>query len=125
MAVSLAVQLVAQVLERSGQEQVTYIGHSMGTTSFWVMMNMRPWMNEKVRQATCRAQGCNLLSDPPDVRAGPSGRGAEHVLPPEVPHPGGHGGEGGAGAARGRSRSRSGEGQPGLQVEKVLSLTGQ
>ena len=58
MAVSLAVQLVAQVLERTGQEQVTYIGHSMGTTSFWVMMNMRPWMNAKVRLATCRTQGC-------------------------------------------------------------------
>ena len=58
MAVSLAVQLVAQVLERTGQEQVTYIGHSMGTTSFWVMMNMRPWMNTKVRQATCRTKGC-------------------------------------------------------------------
>ena len=37
-----------QALEVSGQAQLAYVGHSMGTTSFWVMMNWRPWMNQKV-----------------------------------------------------------------------------
>ena len=37
-----------QALEVSGQAQLVYVGHSMGTTSFWVMMNWRPWMNHKV-----------------------------------------------------------------------------
>ena len=37
-----------QALEVSGQDQLIYVGHSMGTTSFWVMMNWRPWMNQKV-----------------------------------------------------------------------------
>ena len=32
----------------SRQDQLIYVGHSMGTTSFWVMMNWRPWMNQKV-----------------------------------------------------------------------------
>jgi lysosomal acid lipase/cholesteryl ester hydrolase len=32
----------------SGAEQLTYVGHSMGTTAFWVMMNWRPWMNSKI-----------------------------------------------------------------------------
>lgn len=41
--------MLDMVMERTGQEQLTYIGHSMGTTSFWVMMNMRPWMNAKIR----------------------------------------------------------------------------
>ena len=37
-----------QALEVSRQDQLIYVGHSMGTTSFWVMMNWRPWMNQKV-----------------------------------------------------------------------------
>ena len=37
-----------QALEVSRQAQLVYVGHSMGTTSFWVMMNWRPWMNQKV-----------------------------------------------------------------------------
>jgi len=37
------------VLELTRQEKLTYIGHSMGTMAFWVMMNHWPWMNAKVR----------------------------------------------------------------------------
>jgi len=37
------------VLELTGQEKLTYIGHSMGTMTFWIMMNHWPWMNAKVR----------------------------------------------------------------------------
>ena len=36
------------VLELTGQEKLSYIGHSMGTMTFWIMMNSRPWMNAKV-----------------------------------------------------------------------------
>ena len=37
------------VLHLTKQEKLTYIGHSMGTMAFWVMMNSRPWMNAKVQ----------------------------------------------------------------------------
>ena len=36
------------VLDLTKQERLTYIGHSMGTMTFWIMMNSRPWMNAKV-----------------------------------------------------------------------------
>ena len=36
------------VLELTGQEKLSYIGHSMGTMTFWIMMNRWPWMNAKV-----------------------------------------------------------------------------
>ena len=37
------------VLHLTKQEKLTYIGHSMGTMAFWIMMNSRPWMNAKVQ----------------------------------------------------------------------------
>ena len=37
------------VLDLTKQERLTYIGHSMGTMTFWIMMNSRPWMNAKVQ----------------------------------------------------------------------------
>jgi len=37
------------VLELTRQEKLTYIGHSMGTMTFWIMMNHWPWMNAKVK----------------------------------------------------------------------------
>ena len=37
------------VLELTRQEKLTYIGHSMGTMAFWVMMNRWPRMNAKVK----------------------------------------------------------------------------
>ena len=39
------------VLELTRQEKLTYIGHSMGTMTFWIMMNHCSWMNAKVKLA--------------------------------------------------------------------------
>lgn len=36
------------VLEVTSSSRLVYIGHSMGTMAFWIMMNLRPWMNSKV-----------------------------------------------------------------------------
>ena len=41
--------MISHVLSLTGQKQLTFIGHSMGTMAFWVMMNARPWMNASVR----------------------------------------------------------------------------
>jgi len=41
--------MINYVLHLTRQEKLTYIGHSMGTMTFWIMMNSRPWMNAKVR----------------------------------------------------------------------------
>lgn len=37
------------VLEKTGQTQVYYIGHSQGTTSFFVMCSEKPEYNAKIR----------------------------------------------------------------------------
>jgi len=37
--------MLTEVLRVSGQEQLVYVGHSMGTTAFWVMMNQHPHLN--------------------------------------------------------------------------------
>jgi len=37
------------VLEVTSSSRLVYIGHSMGTMAFWIMMNLRPWMNSKVK----------------------------------------------------------------------------
>jgi len=42
-------KMLNYVLELTRQEKLTYIGHSMGTMAFWVMMNNWPRMNAKVR----------------------------------------------------------------------------
>ncbi|KAL1453822.1 hypothetical protein WDU94_010134, partial [Cyamophila willieti] len=36
------------ILKLTNQDKVTYIGHSMGTTMFYVMVSMRPEYNEKI-----------------------------------------------------------------------------
>ena len=38
------------VLELTKKERLSYIGHSMGTMAFWIMMNHWPCMNTKVEQ---------------------------------------------------------------------------
>ena len=43
--------MLNKTLDTTGQEKLFYIGHSMGTTGFMVMSNMRPEMNEKIELA--------------------------------------------------------------------------
>jgi len=43
--------MINKTLDTTGQEKVFYIGHSMGTTGFMVMSNMRPEMNDKIELA--------------------------------------------------------------------------
>lgn len=38
------------VLKKTGYSQLTYIGHSMGTTMFWVLASSRPEYNAKIKQ---------------------------------------------------------------------------
>ena len=44
--------MINKTLETTGQEKLFYIGHSMGTTGFMVMSNMRPEMSEKIELAS-------------------------------------------------------------------------
>lgn len=41
--------MIDYVLEITGQEKLFYIGHSQGTTSFWVMGAERPEYNDKIK----------------------------------------------------------------------------
>nr|CAD7204041.1 unnamed protein product [Timema douglasi] len=41
--------MIDYVLSRTGQSNLYYIGHSMGTTMFYVMASMRPEYNAKIR----------------------------------------------------------------------------
>ncbi|CAB3373680.1 Hypothetical predicted protein [Cloeon dipterum] len=42
--------MIDYVLEQTGETQVNYVGHSMGTTAFWVMGSEKPEYNAKIRQ---------------------------------------------------------------------------
>ena len=44
--------MINKTLETTGQEKLFYIGHSMGTTGFMVMSNMRPEMSDKIELAS-------------------------------------------------------------------------
>ena len=102
------------MLEQTGQEQLSYVGHSMGTTSFWVMMNWRPWMNSKVRHRVYQVQRWPS-PDPADGGDGSGGGCAQHVLSTEVPVPRGQGGQ----------QEDVMESTIFPQVETVLRMTGQ
>ena len=43
--------MIDHILERTGHEKIHYVGHSMGTTGFMVMMNSKPEYGEKVIMA--------------------------------------------------------------------------
>ncbi|CAB3373679.1 Hypothetical predicted protein [Cloeon dipterum] len=38
------------ILKKSGQAQLSYVGHSMGTTMFWVFCSSRPELQHRIRQ---------------------------------------------------------------------------
>lgn len=40
--------MIDYVLDRTGQRRLHYIGHSQGTTSFFVMTSLRPEYNDKI-----------------------------------------------------------------------------
>jgi lysosomal acid lipase/cholesteryl ester hydrolase len=48
------------ILRWTGKEQLNYIGHSMGTTVFFVMASERPEYNSKIRQMHALAPVCYL-----------------------------------------------------------------
>ncbi|KXJ71266.1 hypothetical protein RP20_CCG021028 [Aedes albopictus] len=39
------------ILARTGQQGLQYVGHSQGTTAFWVMMSQHPYYNRRVKSA--------------------------------------------------------------------------
>jgi len=41
--------MLDHILETTGQPSLHYIGHSMGTTAFWVMMNERPEYEQNIK----------------------------------------------------------------------------
>ena len=43
------------ILERTGHQDLLYVGHSMGTTAFFVMLSERPAYNLKVRAMSALA----------------------------------------------------------------------
>ena len=40
--------VINYILVRTGREKLVYIGHSMGTTIFWVAMETHPTLNDKI-----------------------------------------------------------------------------
>ncbi|XP_069681186.1 lipase 3-like [Periplaneta americana] len=40
--------VIDYILEKTGKEKIIYVGHSMGTTLFYIMMSQRPEYNEKI-----------------------------------------------------------------------------
>ena len=47
--------MIDYVLEKTGQEKLHYVGHSMGTTGFMVLMNDKPEYADKVKMANLLA----------------------------------------------------------------------
>eukprot|EP00092_Neocalanus_flemingeri_P010625 GFUD01011447.1.p1 GENE.GFUD01011447.1~~GFUD01011447.1.p1 ORF type:complete len:260 (-),score=61.54 GFUD01011447.1:51-830(-) len=41
--------MLFHVTRHTGQNELVYVGHSMGTTAFWVMLNRYPEMNSMIR----------------------------------------------------------------------------
>lgn len=47
--------MIDYILEKTNQENLHYIGHSQGTTAFFVMASERPKYNKKIRLASLLA----------------------------------------------------------------------
>ena len=47
--------MINKVLDTTGEEQLFYVGHSMGTTALMAMTNFHPEMNDKIILASLLA----------------------------------------------------------------------
>ena len=61
--------MIDLILKETGHEQIHYIGHSMGTTGFMVMMNARPEYGEKVIMANFLAPVAYMENTISPIRA--------------------------------------------------------
>ena len=77
------------VLDLTKKTKLTYIGHSMGTMAFWIMMNSRPWMNAKVQSTKKRGNSIEIFSGGSYgwSGSGDSGRFAPSESPPPLGNP--------------------------------------
>lgn len=41
--------MIDYILVRTGQQSLQYVGHSQGTTAYWVMMSQHPYYNRRVK----------------------------------------------------------------------------
>ena len=49
------------ILAKTGRVKLIYIGHSMGTTMFWVAMETHPELNQKIQLMVCSSIGNKIL----------------------------------------------------------------
>ena len=49
------------ILAKTGRDKLIYIGHSMGTTMFWVAMETHPELNQKIQFMVCSSIGNKIL----------------------------------------------------------------
>ena len=49
------------ILAKTGRDKLIYIGHSMGTTMFWVAMETHPELNQKIQLMVCSSIGNKIL----------------------------------------------------------------
>ena len=52
--------MLQHILDKTGTEQITFVGHSMGTTAFFVMLNKYPEMNQKINYSVLLAPVTNV-----------------------------------------------------------------
>lgn len=67
------------ILERTGHDDLLYVGHSMGTTAFFVMLSERPAYNVKVRAMSALAPVSFMtkVSPAPPPALGSAGAGVQ------------------------------------------------
>ena len=61
--------MIDLILKETGHEKIHYVGHSMGTTGFMVMMNARPEYGDKVIMANFLAPVAYMENTISPIRA--------------------------------------------------------
>lgn len=61
--------MIDLILKKTGHEQIHYLGHSMGTTGFMVMMNSKPEYGKKVIMANFLAPVAYMENTVSPIRA--------------------------------------------------------